>query len=89
MVLVRIGRYGPWPKSAHQTMKRSGSLRCSKGRRSKGITIEEALKLFELPRDLGTFEDKKVVAAIGRFRPLCAPRWQIREHSQGQRKHAL
>ena len=27
------------------------------------------MQLFELPRDLGTFEDKKVVAAIGRFGP--------------------
>ena len=31
--------------------------------------MEEALKLFDLPRDLGQFEDKKVVAAIGRFGP--------------------
>ncbi len=33
------------------------------------ITLEEALKLFELPRTVGEFEGKKVVAAIGRFGP--------------------
>src|SRR5690554_7343592 len=33
------------------------------------ITLEEALKLFELPRDLGLYEDKKVVVGVGRFGP--------------------
>ena len=33
------------------------------------ITLEQILDLFKLPRELGEFEDKKVVAAIGRFGP--------------------
>ena len=33
------------------------------------ITLEEALKLFDLPREVGSFEDKTVTAAIGRFGP--------------------
>ena len=33
------------------------------------ITLEEALKLFDLPREVGEFEGKPVVAAIGRFGP--------------------
>src|SRR5690606_18584627 len=33
------------------------------------ITLEAALKLFELPRDLGLYEDKKLVVGIGRFGP--------------------
>ena len=33
------------------------------------ITLEEALKLFELPRVLGKFEEQDVKAAIGRFGP--------------------
>ena len=69
MVLVRIGRYGPLAQigAPDDEEKRFASL--LKGQTLEGITIEEALKLFELPRDLGTFEDKKVVAAIGRFGP--------------------
>ena len=69
MVLVRIGRYGPLAQigAPDDEEKRFASL--LKGQTLEGITLEDALKLFELPRDLGTFEDKKVVAAIGRFGP--------------------
>jgi DNA topoisomerase-1 len=31
--------------------------------------LDDALELFKLPRDVGMFEDKKIVAAIGRFGP--------------------
>ena len=33
------------------------------------ITLEEALKLFDFPRALGSYEDKDVTVAIGRFGP--------------------
>jgi len=33
------------------------------------INFDEALKLFELPKVVGTFEDKEVTVAIGRFGP--------------------
>ncbi len=35
----------------------------------ENITLEEALELFKLPRDVGEYEGHKVVAAIGRFGP--------------------
>ena len=69
MVLVRIGRYGPLAQIGAPDDEEKQFASLLKGQTLEGITIEEALKLFELPRDLGTFEDKKVVAAIGRFGP--------------------
>ena len=33
------------------------------------ITLEEALELFKLPRDIGEYEEEVMTAAIGRFGP--------------------
>ncbi len=69
-VIVKIGRYGPMAqigdnegpdKPQYAAMRRDQHI--------ESITLEEALQLFNLPRDLGEFENKKVVAAIGRFGP--------------------
>ncbi len=40
-----------------------------KGQSLETINFEEALKLFELPKMVGTYEDKEVTIAIGRFGP--------------------
>jgi DNA topoisomerase-1 len=40
-----------------------------KGQLLESITFEEAINLFKLPREVGTYEDKVIVAAIGRFGP--------------------
>jgi len=68
-VLVRIGRYGPMAQlgKADDEEKRFSSLRT--GQTLESITLEEALLLFKLPRDLGKYEDKKVITDIGRFGP--------------------
>ncbi|PIF03039.1 MAG: hypothetical protein CR987_00835 [Draconibacterium sp.] len=71
-VLVRIGRYGPMAQLGQisdneEEKPKFASLR--KDQHIETITLEEALDLFKLPRDLGLYEDKKVVVAIGRFGP--------------------
>ncbi len=72
-VLVRIGRYGPFAQLGELQEDEEGekpqyaSLRT--GQILETITLEEALELFKLPRELGLYEDKKVVVAIGRFGP--------------------
>lgn len=73
VVLVRIGRYGPMAQLGESQEDKEAeapkfaSLRA--GQHLETITLEEALDLFKLPRDLGLYEDKKVVVAIGRFGP--------------------
>jgi DNA topoisomerase-1 len=73
VILVRIGRYGPMaqlgetPEDKEAEAPKFASLR--PGQHLETITLEEALDLFKLPRDLGLYEDKKVVVAIGRFGP--------------------
>lgn len=69
-VSVKIGRFGPVVQigdSADSEKPRFASLR--KDQSVFDITLEEALKLFELPRTLGQFEDADVTVAVGRFGP--------------------
>ncbi|MDE6295696.1 MAG: type I DNA topoisomerase, partial [Muribaculaceae bacterium] len=69
-VFVKIGRYGPVVQigdAGNEDKPLFASLK--KDQSINTITLDEALKLFDLPRDLGLYEGKKVVAAIGRFGP--------------------
>ncbi|MGH8427197.1 MAG: DNA topoisomerase I [Gammaproteobacteria bacterium] len=70
-VSVRLGRYGPFVQlgqAEEENKPRFASLR--PGQKLETIALDEALKLFELPRELGaTQEGEKVSANIGRFGP--------------------
>ncbi|WP_439489550.1 type I DNA topoisomerase [Algoriphagus sp.] len=68
-MIARLGRFGPLVQigDAEDEDKQFASLK--KGQFIENITMEDALELFKLPRDIGMFEDKKMVAAIGRFGP--------------------
>jgi len=69
-VSVKIGRYGPFVQigSADDEEKpRFASLTQSQS--IETIRLDEALRLFDLPRTVGQLEGKPVVAAIGRFGP--------------------
>ena len=69
-VSVKIGRFGPMVQvgtAEEEEKPQFASL--LKGQSINTITLEEALELFKLPRDLGEYEDKKVTVAVGRFGP--------------------
>lgn len=69
-VSVKIGRFGPVVQigeSTDEEKPRFASLR--KDQSVFDITLADALKLFELPRDLGSFENETVTVAAGRFGP--------------------
>ena len=69
-VSVKIGRFGPVVQvgdTSGDEKPRFASLQ--KGQSVETITLEEALKLFELPRDLGEIDGKPVSVATGRFGP--------------------
>lgn len=70
-VSVRLGRYGPFvqigTKEDEEKPKFAG-LR--PGQKMSEITLDEAMELFKLPRELGASPDgEKIVVGIGRFGP--------------------
>jgi DNA topoisomerase-1 len=69
-VFVKIGRYGPMVQLGDadaEAKPKFASLK--KGQSLDNITLDEAMDLFKLPRNIGQFEDSDVVVAIGRFGP--------------------
>ncbi len=69
-VAVKIGRYGPLAQiGVPDEEEKPLFASLQKTQSIETITLEEALKLFELPRNLGPFRDKDMTVAIGRFGP--------------------
>ncbi|MDR2123288.1 MAG: type I DNA topoisomerase [Flavobacteriaceae bacterium] len=69
-VYARIGRFGPMVQigeSDDEEKPRFAGL--LKGQQISSLTLEDALKLFELPKHLGEYEGKKVEVNTGRFGP--------------------
>ncbi|MEP6938831.1 MAG: DNA topoisomerase I [Rudaea sp.] len=69
---VRLGRYGPMAQIGtkdDEDKPRFASLR--PGQSIHTITLEDALHLFRLPRDLGSADDGEVISVgVGRFGPF-------------------
>jgi DNA topoisomerase-1 len=72
-VIARLGKFGPLvqigdidPEKPEEKPQYASMLH---GQLIENITLEEALELFKLPRVIGEYEDKEMVAAIGRFGP--------------------
>jgi DNA topoisomerase-1 len=70
-VSVRLGRFGPHAQiGSVDDEKKPKFAGLHPGQRLETITLEEALELFKLPRELGfTPEGEAVSASIGRFGP--------------------
>ena len=71
-VSVRIGRFGPVVQLGENDPKSTIKPQFAsllKGQLIETLTLEEALSLFKLPRNIGNYEDKEVVIGVGRFGP--------------------
>lgn len=69
-VTAKIGPYGPMVQiGTKEDEEKPKFASLQRGQLLETITLEEALELFKLPRELGLYEEKKVVVAIGRFGP--------------------
>lgn len=71
-VIVRLGRFGPIAQIGENNEETGDKARFASlrpGQFIESITLDEALELFKLPRDLGEFEGEVVKANIGRYGP--------------------
>jgi DNA topoisomerase I len=72
-VYAKLGRFGAYVQIGENPDDNGGerpkfaSLR--PGQFIESILMSDAMELFKMPRDLGTFEEKPVVVNIGRFGP--------------------
>ena len=69
-VFVKIGRFGPVVQiGTADDEEKPRFAQMKSGQSLETITLEEALELFKLPRDLGLFEGSTVSIGTGRFGP--------------------
>ena len=66
-LLARFGQYGPYVQKGDGDNKQYASL--APGQLIESITLEEALKLFELPRNVGQHNGIDIICTKGRFGP--------------------
>jgi len=72
-IIARMGRYGPMVQIGAQEDEDKPRFAKLKPTQSiETITLEQALELFKLPRNLGKFEEEDVQVSIGRFGPYAA-----------------
>ncbi|WP_028902877.1 type I DNA topoisomerase [Prevotella sp. P6B4] len=69
-VFVKIGRFGPVVQiGSSEDKEKPQFAQLPKELSMETITLEEAMELFKLPRELGDFEGSTVIIGAGRFGP--------------------
>ena len=67
LLVAKFGRFGAYVQKGDPEKKQFATL--GKGQLIESITLEEALKLFELPRNLGQIDGMDVIVTKGKFGP--------------------
>jgi len=69
-VSVRIGKYGPYVQIGEaEDEEKPRYAKLMKGQLMETVTLEDALELFKLPREVGFYEDKPMVVSVGKYGP--------------------
>jgi len=69
-VYVKLGRFGPVVQIGEtESEEKPRFAGLGKGQSMDTINLEQALELFNFPRNLGSFEGSDMTVAVGRFGP--------------------
>jgi len=70
-VYVKLGKFGPVVQIGEGNIpeEKPKYSRLKAGQLVENISLEDALELFRLPREVGEFEDAPVIVSVGRFGP--------------------
>ncbi|MGM9846992.1 MAG: type I DNA topoisomerase [Muribaculaceae bacterium] len=69
-VSVKIGRFGPVVQLGEaDDVEKPQFASLQKDQSVSTLTLEQALKLFEYPKTIGTYEGAEITVAVGRFGP--------------------
>ncbi|MDX1904281.1 MAG: type I DNA topoisomerase [Thermonemataceae bacterium] len=69
-IFAKLGRYGAYVQIGEGSEEKKPTFaKLKKGQFLETITLEEALELFKLPREVGTYQNQTMTVAIGRFGP--------------------
>jgi DNA topoisomerase-1 len=69
-IFVKIGRFGPVVQiGTAEDKEKPQFAQVPKDKSIENLTLDEALELFKLPREIGEFEGKPVTIGTGRFGP--------------------
>lgn len=69
-IVARMGKFGPLVQMGENDDPKKQFAGLAKGQLIESLTLNDALKLFELPRNLGEYEGKEIICSIGRFGPF-------------------
>ncbi|MGC9330906.1 MAG: type I DNA topoisomerase [Bacteroidales bacterium] len=70
-VKAKIGKYGPYVQRGNsEDDEKPEFASLTKGQSIENITMEAALELFKLPRNLGKYEGSDVIIGVGRYGPF-------------------
>jgi DNA topoisomerase-1 len=67
---VKLGRFGPVVQIGEtESDEKPRFAGLSKGQSIETLTLEQALELFNFPRNIGSYENIEMIVAIGKFGP--------------------
>lgn len=67
MIVAKFGQYGPYIQKGEGENRQFANL--ANGQLIENITLDQAIKLFQLPRTVGTYNGTEIIATQGRFGP--------------------